>query len=772
MPLYRLCKTDQGGANMKTIGKKTIRVDGQSLVRGKPVFTDDIQLNDLLYIKILHSTIAHAKIKNINTAKALAIPGVVAVFTHKDFNKHYYTTAGQGYPEPSPRDYLILDDTVRYVGDNVAFVVAESVDIAEKTLKTIKVEYNELPANFDAEKAMDCPQLHPSENTSGIYDVKKNIAAHIDADLGDVNKAFKECEHIFMGEYSTPYVQQAHIEPHITLTWLDDNGRLVIRTATQVPFHVRRIVAEVLDFPIRKIRVIKPRIGGGFGGKQEILNEEICAAVTLKTGRPARIELTRKEEFYASRSRHPQRIKLKIGLDKHHQIQAIDMDILENTGAYGAHALTVISVTAQKTLSLYRCPNIKLEGNAVYTNLPIAGAYRGYGSPQGFWALESLMDEIATELKIDPIELRKKNHVQIGDELQITKILGEGGEGYPMKIRSMGLDECIARGKKLIEWDKIRNLKQSGIIRRGVGLAVVGQGSGIPGIDMGSAFIKMNEDASFNLHVGATDLGTGSDTMLAQIAAESLEVSVDSIIVYSSDTDFTPFDTGAYASSTTYISGNAVKKAADKVKAQILDIGMKILGVKKAEIRNGWVIAAGAKKISYQDICTKAFYTDEQQQIMAEASHMSYDSPSPYNATFADVSVDTETGIVRVNKIVSVTDAGQVINPQMSEGQVEGAIPQSLGMALSEFMIFDEKGAPINTDFNNYHIYTAIDMPEIVAKFVKTNEPTGPYGAKAVAEIPINGPAPAVANAVFNAVGVRIRNLPITPEKVLKGILN
>ncbi|MEE8341681.1 MAG: molybdopterin cofactor-binding domain-containing protein, partial [Candidatus Neomarinimicrobiota bacterium] len=412
---------------MKTIGKKTIRVDGQSLVRGKPVFADDIKLKDLLYIKILHSPIAHAKIKNIDTAKALAIEGVAAVYTYQDFNKHYYTTAGQGYPEPSARDYLILDDTVRYVGDNVAFVAAESIEIADKALEAIQVEYNELPANFDAETAMNCPQLQPSKGTSGIHNVKKNIAAHIDAGLGNVDKAFAECEHIFNGEYSTPYVQQAHIEPHITLTWFDDNGRLVIRTATQVPFHVRRIVAEVLDFPIRKIRVIKPRIGGGFGGKQEILNEEICSAVTLKTGRPARIELTREEEFYAARARHPQRIKLKIGLDKQHQIQAIDMDILENTGAYGAHALTVISVTAQKTLSLYRCPNIKLEGNAVYTNLPIAGAYRGYGSPQGFWALESLMDEIATELKIDPLELRKKNHVQVGDELQITKILGEGG---------------------------------------------------------------------------------------------------------------------------------------------------------------------------------------------------------------------------------------------------------------------------------------------------------------------------------------------------------
>ncbi len=380
------------------------------------------------------------------------------------------------------------------------------------------------------------------------------------------------------------------------------------------------------------------------------------------------------------------------------------------------------------------------------------------------------MDEIATELNIDPIELRKINHVQVGDDIPIAKILGEGREGHPMEVYSCELDECLEQGKKLIEWDKIRNLKQDGIIRRGVGLAVVGQGSGIPGIDMGSAFIKMNEDASFNLLVGATDLGTGSDTMLAQIAAEVLEVAVEKIIVYSSDTDFTPFDTGAYASSTTYISGTAVKKAAEKVKAQILGIGMKLLDVKSAKIAGGKVIAEGGKSISYEDICTKAFYTDEQQQIMAEASHMSFNSPSPYNATFADVSVDTETGMVRVNKVVSVTDAGQVINPQMSEGQVEGAIPQSLGMALSEFMIFDDKGAPINTDFNNYHIYTAIDMPEIITKFVESNEPTGPYGAKAVAEIPINGPAPAVANAVFNAVGIRIRNLPITPEKVLKGL--
>jgi len=497
---------------MKTIGKKTIRVDGESLVKGKPVFADDIKLDNPLYIKILHSHIAHAKIKNIDTAKAMEMDGVAAIYTHKDFKKHYYTTAGQGYPEPSPRDFRILDDTVRYVGDNVAFVAAESVDIAEEALEGIKVDYEELPANFDYTKAVDSPQIHPSKGPTGIHDVKKNIAANLSAEVGNTKNALAKADFVFSKEYSTPFVQHAHIEPHITLTWLDENGRLVIRTATQVPFHVRRIVAEVLDFPIRKIRVIKPRVGGAFGGKQEIMTEDICAAVTLKTGRPARLEYTRIEEFYAARSRHPQRVKFTFGLNKKHDFEAMEMDILEDCGAYGPHALTVMSVTAQKALSLYRCPNIKLEANAVYTNLSIAGAYRGYGAPQGFFPLESIIDEMANELNIDPIELRKINHVQVGEDIPIGKIIGEGGEGFPVIVRSMGLTECLDEGKKLIGWDKIKSEKQKGIVRRGVGVAAAGQGSGIPGIDMGAAFIKMNEDASFNLLMGATDLGTGSDT--------------------------------------------------------------------------------------------------------------------------------------------------------------------------------------------------------------------------------------------------------------------
>ncbi len=753
---------------MKIIGKDTQRIDGESLVRGKPVFTDDMKLKDILQVKILHSPIAHARILNINTTQAEALDGVVAVFTHKDFKPHYYTTAGQGYPEPGPRDMRILDSTVRYVGDRVAFVAAESLEIAQQALNLIEVEYEELPCIFDVQKSMTAGfALHPSEGTSGIHDINKNIAAHLDAELGDVDTALKESAYVFEGTYSTPFVQMAHIEPHISLTWLDNDNRLVIRTSTQVPHHVRRIVAEVLDIPIARIRVIKPRIGGGFGGKQEILNEEVVGAVSLKTGRPARIEYTREEELLAARVRHPELVTFKLGFDKNHLMTAIDLDILEDCGAYGPHALTVMSVTSQKALSMYKAPNIRVNGDGVYTNLPIAGAFRGYGAPQAFFPLESLMDEVAEKLDVDPIDLRQKNVFQVGDDVPIAKILGEGREGFPMVLYSTEIAACLNEGRQLSNWDTLRSTKQSGRYRTGIGVAVAGQGSGIPGIDMGAAFIKMNEDASFNLLVGATDLGTGSDTALAQIAAEVLNVGIEKIIVYSSDTDMTPFDTGAYASSTTYISGTAVLKAAEQCKSMILEQGKKLLQVDEAQIVDTDVVAADGSKISYADICMKSFYTEEQLQIMGTASHLSYDSPPPFNATFAEVEVDTLTGTTRVVKVVSVTDAGQIINPKMAEGQVEGAIPQSLGMALTEFMPFDSKGRMLNLDFNSYHIYTAKDMPELVIRFADSHEPTGPYGAKAVAEIPTSAPAPAVTNAIYNAVGVRVRHLPVQPEQIL-----
>ncbi len=757
---------------MKIVGKKTRRVDGLSLAKGKAVFADDMPKKDYLYAKILHSPIAHGKIVSIDKSKALALDGIEIILTHEDFTPHYFTTAGQGYPEPSPRDTSMFNKTMRFVGDRVAVVAGESLEVVEEALALINVEYEELPTIFDMGDSIDNDTvIHPGKDGfSFLHDASRNIAANISEELGDVQKGFNDSDYVFEGTYFTPYAQQCSIEPHITLTWLDENDRLIIRTATQVPYHVRRVVAEILDIPVRKIRVIKPRIGGGFGGKQEILNEEVCSAVTLNTGKPCRLEYTREEEFYAARSRHPQKVTYKIGLNKDLMMQSIDMEILQNCGGYGPHALTVMSVSASKTLALYRAPNVRIQANAVYTNLPPAGAYRGYGAPQGYFALESLMDEIAEQLNVDPIELRKKNYFREGEDVSIAKVLGEGKEGFPVILQSNGIDACIDRGRELIDWDTLKNEKKSGIFRRGVGMATVAQASGIAGIDMGSVFIKMNEDGSFNLNMGATDLGTGSDTALAQIAAEVLDVPVDKMIVISSDTDTTPFDTGAYASSTTYVTGAAVKKAAEDVLSQILEQGKKLLEVDEATIENNQVVSTDGQSISYQDICTKSFYTDHQTQIQAVASKVSYDSPPPYNATFADVIVDTETGFVKVNKIVSITDSGQIINPQMSEGQAEGAIPQSLGMTLTEHMIFDDKGRPINTDFENYHIYTSIDMPEIIAEFVHTDEPTGPYGAKAVAEIPINGPAPAVANAIYNACGVRIRECPITPEKVLNGI--
>lgn len=756
---------------MKVIGRDTARIDGEALVRGNAVFADDIILKDVLHVKILHSPIAHARITKIDTSRALLLDGVVAVFTHEDFEPHFYTSAGQGYPEPGPRDMRILDSKVRFVGDRVAFVAAETLEIAEQALDLIDVEYEELPALFNAEEAMTSDIiLHSNPKKTGLHDASRNVAAHLDAAIGDVEKALEDSDHVFEGTYSTPFVQMASIEPHISLTWLDENNRLVIRTSTQVPFHVRRIVAEVLDIPVGRIRVIKPRVGGGFGGKQEILNEEVVGAVTLRTGRPARIEYTRAEELFAARLRHPEVVTFRLGFDKEKTLTAIDLNILENCGAYGPHALTVMSVTAQKALSMYKAPHIRVNGDGVYTNLPVGGAYRGYGAPQAFFPLESLMDEAAEAMDIDPVELRLKNVFKIGDDIPIARILGEGREGFPMVLYSTEVESCLKEGRTLSHWKDLRALPKTGRYRRGIGVAVAGQGSGIPGIDMGSAFIKMNEDASFNLQVGATDLGTGSDTALAQIAAEVLGVSVDKIIIYSSDTDMTPFDTGAYASSTTYISGSAVKKAAENCRDMILAQGRAILGSEDAEIEGVSVKAKNGESISFGDICTKSFYTDEQKQIMGSASHMSYDSPPPFNATFAEVEVDTLTGIVRVLRIVSVTDAGQIINPKMAEGQIEGGIPQSLGMTLSECIPFDEKGRLLNQDFNSYHLYTAKDMPELVVRFAESHEPTGPYGAKAVAEIPINAPAPAVTNAIYNAVGVRIKHLPVRPEEILRGL--
>jgi putative selenate reductase molybdopterin-binding subunit len=762
-------------ADLKTVGRSERRVDSVKLATGRGTFVDDIALPGMLHARILHSPHAHARIRRIDASRARALPGVALVLTHEDVPRIAYTTAGQGWPEPSPYDAFMLDRKVRFAGDRVAAVAAEDPQTAERACAAIEVDYEPLPALLDPERAMEAgaPVIHDEADATGIKDPARNLAAEITAEVGDVAKGLADAERVFEGTYRVGYVQQASIEPHITITWLDEDHRLMVRTSTQVPFHVRRIIAPLLGIPIRRIRVIKPRIGGGFGGKQEILIEDLCGLLTLRTGRPVRLEYTREEELTAARTRHPQVVSIRSGV-REGRFTAIEMRVLENTGAYGTHALTVMSVTGNRALSLYRCPNLRYEARAVYTNLAVAGAFRGYGCPQGFFALESHVDEIAADLGEDPLEFRTRNHVQVGDLQPIAEVLGEGKEGHRQVVRSCGLPQAIQLGARAIGWSEKRRAAtaRGGAVRRGLGMAIVMQASGIPGVDMGAASIKMNEDGSFNLLVGATDIGTGADTMFCQIAAETLGVPIEKIVPYSSDTDMTPFDPGAYASSTTYISGRAVEKAARGALQQIVEVAGRMLEEKPDDLvtHGGKVCAKDGRFVTYEQVCLSSLYQKDQFQIMATASHMSYESPPPFAAVFAEVEVDTETGLVRVVQLVEAVDCGQVVNPQMAEGQIEGAAVQSLGYALYERMPFDAEGRMQFRSFRDYTIAAATDVPEIVSILVPTHEPTGPFGAKAIAEIPINGPAPAIANAVAHATGARIREIPLTPERVLAAL--
>ena len=600
------------------VGRRVRKVDGVKLVTGKTAFTDDIELPGLLIGKILGSPHAHARIRRIDTRRAKALPGVHAVLTYQDVPRVPHTTAGQAWPEPSPYDTYMLDSKVRFVGDRVAAVAAETRAIAEEALRRIEVDYEVLPPVLDMEHAMDpgVAVIHDEPDSTHILDPKRNLAGDIHKELGNVAEGFKQADLILEREYRTPRQQHAMIEPHIVISWLDADDRLIIRTSTQIPFHVRRQVAMILQIPVSRIRVIKPRIGGGFGGKQEMVIEDICAALALATRRPVKIEYTRAEEFFMARTRHPQILRLKMGVKKDGTMVAHHMTVLAATGAYGSHATTVQGNTGSKVLPLYRSPNLKFDCDIVYLNAPQAGAFRGYGCPQGFFAQESLVDEIAHELHMDPIEFRLKNAIRQGDTDLLSAELGEGKKGLPRIIRSCGLPECLAKGAAAIGWKEKRNAPRgTGRLRRGVGVACTMQGSGIAGVDFAGAFLKINEDGSFNLHVGATDLGTGSDTVLAQIAAETLGVSLEKILIYSSDTDFTPFDVGAYASSTTIISGGAVKKAAEKTRDQVCCFAAKMLEAAPEELtcRNDRIFAPNGKSVTMSEVAMFAFYKEKTQ---------------------------------------------------------------------------------------------------------------------------------------------------------------
>jgi putative selenate reductase molybdopterin-binding subunit len=755
------------------VGKNLRKVDGVKLVTGRPAFTDDIQLSGMLYGKILPSPHAHARIARIDTRRAKALAGVHAVLTYKDVPRVPHTTAGQAWPEPSPYDTYLLDNKVRFVGDRVAAVAAETRAIAEKAIQLIDVEYDVLPAVLDMEQAMapGAPVIHDEPDSTKIYDRERNIAGYILREIGNVEDGFRECKYVIEREFRTGRQQHCPIEPHISIAWLDPDGRLVIRSSTQVPYHARRQCAMILQLPVSRIHVIKPRIGGGFGGKQEMLLEDITGALALAARRPVKIEYTREEEFYMARSRHPQILRMKMGATSEGVILASQMTVLATTGAYGSHSTTVQGNTGSKVLPMYRAEHMRFECHVVYTNAPVAGAFRGYGCPQGFFAQESVMDELAEQLKMDPVDFRRRNAIRLGDIDRLSAQLGEGREGLPRVIRSCGLYECIDRGAEAIGWDKKRRARsRPGHLKRGVGVAFTMQGSGIAGVDWASAFLKMNEDGSFFLQSGASDVGAGADTVLSQIAAETLGVTLDKIVITTGDTDTTPFDVGAYASSTTIISGGAVRKSAERVRDQVLEVAARMLDTTPDNLicadNRVSTVCPCSKSVTMTEIALQSMYKDKM-QIMGGDSHFNTDSPPPFSVTFAEVEVDTETGKVRVVHLVSAVDPGTAINPMQAEGQVQGAVAQGLGYALTEELLLDELGRPRNANFLDYKMFTAKDMPKLTTILAETDEPLGPYGAKSISEVPINGPAPAIANAIYHAVGIRVRKLPIRPEELL-----
>jgi putative selenate reductase molybdopterin-binding subunit len=775
-PLPPLIFTPPGYTKTNVVGKPEVKVDAVKLAQGKPVFSDDFRLEGMLYGALLTSPHAHARIKKIDAGRARALAGVHAVLTYQDIPRVKYASGGQSYPQPLPYDQVSMDDKVRHEGDRVAIVAAETPDLADEAMKLIEVEYEILPVVVDPLEAMQdgAPVIHDEADTIGINRAERNIVHHIEAEAGNVETAFAEAESLFVGEYRTPKQQHAHLEPHVCITYWDEDNRLVIRTSTQVPFHIRRMVAPLIELPVKRIRVIKPRIGGGFGNKQEMILEDLCARLTLATGRPVRMEYTRTQEFTSSRSRHPQFMRYKVGV-RDGKVTVAELYLIGDTGAYGCHGLTVNMVGGFKGLTLYNPPNARFVCDVVYTNTPPSGAFRGYGAMQCQFGIEVLMAEIAEKLGVDEVEFKRNNWIKLGESMYLSKALGEGREGTEQSLHSSALEQCVEIGLHATDFYAKRqsHRQQTGRLRRGIGMSVMIHGSGIAGLDMAAATLKMNDDGSFNLLIGATDLGTGSDTILTQMVAEVLGIPLDDVIVYSSDTDFTPFDKGAYASSTTYISGGAVYKAALEVKRQILEHAMLMLGISEPDglrLENRRVITPDNHSVSLAEVALSSLHQMDQHQIMATASHSSQVSPPPTAAQFAEVIIDTQSGEITVERLLMVVDCGRVINPLTAAGQVEGGMAQALGFTLTEEMCFNKEGHQLNPKFGTYHIPRAQEMPLLDVIFVQTNEPSGPFGAKSVAEISTDGVAPAVASAVHDATGVWVHELPYTPQRVLQGL--
>lgn len=756
---------------MKYVNQPIRKKDAMALVTGKPVYTDDIAPKDCLVVKVLRSPHAHAEILEIKKDIAEKLPGIVCVLTYEDVPQKRFTMAGQTYPEPSPYDRLILDKRVRFVGDAVAIVAGETEKVVDQAMKVIKVKYDVLEPVLDFHEAKDNPILvHPEDNWQALCPVgadnKRNLCASGLEEHGDVDKVIAESDVVVENTYHTKAVQQTMMETFRTYTQMDTYGRLNIISSTQVPFHVRRILSNALDIPKSKIRVIKPRIGGGFGAKQTVVAEVYPAIVTLKTGRPAKIIYTREESLIASSPRHEMEVKVRIGANKDGHIRGIEVKTLSNTGAFGEHGPTTVGLSGHKSIPLYsKAEAFRFQYDVVYTNKMSAGAYRGYGATQGIFALESAINELAAKLNMDPVALREMNLTREGDIMHAY---------YGETANSCTLDRCLERTAEMIGWKEKypRRVMPDGKIRA-VGIAMAMQGSGISSVDTGSVSIKINDDGFYALTIGASDMGTGCDTILSQMAADCLDCSVDDIIVYGVDTDVSPYDSGSYASSTTYVTGMATVKACQTLVDKMKAYGAEKLGCSVDEVEfDGEKVYSlkDGSSISRKDIGNASMCAGENALFATEA-HSSPVSPPPFMAGAVEVEVDPETGSVKLIDYAAVVDCGTVVNPNLARVQVEGGLVQGIGMALHENITYNEKGALAENSLMQYKIPTRMDMGKLRVEFDSSYEPTGPFGAKSIGEIVINTPAPAIAHAIYNATGLRFTELPITPEKIAMGMI-
>ena len=754
------------------VGKCIPKKDSDQLLLGKPVFMDDIIPKDCLVVKLLRSPHAHAIIEEINTAAAMKVPGIVAVYTWKDVPQRRFSIAGQTFPEPSPYDRLILDQRVRSVGDAVAIVAGETEKAVDKALRVIKVKYQVLEPVLDFRKALDNPVLvHPEDNWmshGNTGDVKRNLLHHEEDAHGDVEAVLADCEEVIEHSWRIKAAQQGYMETIRAYCEIDRYGRLHCISSTQIVFHIRRILANALGISKSMVRAEKPRIGGGFGAKQTAVCEVYPAFVTWMTKRPSKIIYSRRECQTIASPRHEMEVTVRLGAMKDGRIRAIDLYTLSNTGAYGEHGTTTVGLSGHKAIPLYTggCEATRFSCDVVYTNVQAAGAYRGYGATQGIFALESAVNELAEKLKIDPVELRMKNIVREG--MFMPAYFGE-------TANACALDRCITHCADHFHWKEKYPVRDMGNGKvRTAGMAIAMQGSCISNVDVGSCTLKLSDDGTYNMLIGAADMGTGCDTILAQMAAEVLDCEPDQIVVFGADTDASPYDSGSYASSTTYVTGMATQNAAMELRENMMKIGAELLGCALDEVEfdgEKVYLVDGDQSVSLADIAVKS-QVNNRIPVDVTATYSSPVSPPPYMVGMAEIELDKETGSVKILDYDAVVDCGIPVNPNLARVQTEGGIGQGIGMALYENVTYNANGKITEGDFMQYKIPTRQDVGNIHVEFETSYEPSGPFGVKSIGEIVINTPAPALAHAIYRATGVWHRTVPFTPEKILMGMLD